>query len=67
MTNLHQNQSKDRRATMTAEQRSNLERLALVTERFHQRNLRMDLGLRIGFRKLEESPSEARLALAGVK
>lgn len=66
MTNLHQTQ-RDRRATMTPEQRSNLERLAMVTERFHQRNLRMAYGLQHGFRKLEESPSEARIALAGVK
>jgi hypothetical protein len=58
MTNLTTKQSKDRRATMTAEQRANLERLALVTERFHQRNLRMDRGLRFGFRKLEASDSQ---------
>lgn len=66
MTNLHQAQSRDRRATMTAEQRANLERLALVTERFHVRNDRMARGLEIGFRQLEAN-SEARLALAEVK
>jgi hypothetical protein len=52
---------------MSIEQRKRLDQLGIVTERFRQRNLRMDLGLRIGFRKLEESPSEARIALAGVK
>jgi hypothetical protein len=67
VTDLHQIQSQERRATMSAEQRAALEQLAIVTERFHQRNLRMDLGLRIGFRKLEESPSDARIALNGVK
>ncbi len=67
MTNLHQNQSAERRATMSHDQRARLEQLAIVTERFHQRNLRMALGLRIGFRKLEDSPSDARIALAGIK
>jgi hypothetical protein len=52
---------------MSPEQRKRLDQLGIVTERFRQRNQRMDLGLRIGFRKLEESPSEARIALAGVK
>lgn len=33
--------------------RVHLATLAAVTERFHQQNLRMDLGLRIGFRELE--------------
>lgn len=67
MTDLHQTQAAERRATMSAEQRARLEQLAIVTERFRQRNLRMARGLSIGFRKLEESPSEARIALAGVK
>lgn len=68
MTNLHANQSRDRRVTMTQEQRANLDKLALVTERFHQRNLRMARGLEHGFRALEQEPtSNARIALAEVK
>jgi len=66
VTDLHQRQSRDRRATMTTEQRANLERLALVTERFHARNDRMARGLQIGFRQLETT-NEARAALAEIK
>jgi hypothetical protein len=51
---------------MTTEQRANLERLALVTERFHARNDRMARGLQIGFRQLETT-NEARAALAEIK
>ncbi len=58
MSNLTTKQSRDRRATMSAEQRANLERLALVTERFNQRNVRMARGLQFGFRKLEASDSQ---------
>jgi hypothetical protein len=53
---------------MSAEQRANLERLALVTERFRVRNERMTRGLQHGFKALEQEPtSDARIALAGVR
>lgn len=58
MSNLTTKQSRDRRASMSAEQVANLDRLALVTQRFQQRNLRMARGLQFGFRKLEASDSE---------
>ena len=51
-------QSKDRRATMTPTQRADLERLGIVTQRFHARNIRMARGLEFGFRKLEASVSQ---------
>ncbi|MFA5054461.1 MAG: hypothetical protein WC565_10400 [Parcubacteria group bacterium] len=61
-------QSRDRRSTMNQTQRADLERLALVTERFRLRNVRMARGLERGFRALEqESTSDARIALAEVK
>lgn len=49
---------KSRRDTMTAEQRKDLDILALVTARYHQRNLRMARGLQIGFRKLEAQDND---------
>lgn len=54
---------------MTREQRADLERLALVTERFRLRNVRMARGLEQGFRALEQgtTSSDARIALAEVK
>jgi hypothetical protein len=68
MTNLTTKGSRDRRATMSAEQVANLDRLALVTERFRVRNERMSRGLERGFKALEQEPtSDARIALAGVK
>ncbi|MFA5053709.1 MAG: hypothetical protein WC565_06610 [Parcubacteria group bacterium] len=68
MTNLTNQQSRDRRATMSAEQRANLDRLALVTERFRLRNVRMTRGLEHGFKALEhERTSDARIALSEVK
>ena len=69
MTNLSSQHSKDRRASMSHEQRANLDRLALVTERFRLRNVRMARGLEHGFRALEQSSasSDARIALAEVK
>jgi len=68
MTNLTTQQSRDRRATMTTEQRANLERLALVTERFRLRNVRMTRGLERGFKALEQEPtSDARIVLSEVK
>ena len=68
MTNLTNQQSRDRRATMSAEQRANLDRLALVTERFRLRNVRMTRGLEHGFKALEQEPtSDARIALSEVK
>lgn len=61
-------QSRDRRSTMNQTQRADLERLALVTERFRLRNVRMARGLERGFRALEqESTSNARIVLAEVK
>jgi hypothetical protein len=46
------------RVVLTAEAptdpRGGLGALIAVTERFRQQNARMDLGLRIGFRQLEE-------------
>lgn len=66
MTNLHQAQSRDRRATMTTEQRANLDRLALVIERYRVHNDRFARGLEIGFRQLEAT-NAARIALAEVK
>lgn len=66
---IHSQQSHDRRSTMTREQRADLERLALVTERFRLRNVRMARGLEQGFRALEQgtTSSDARIALAEVK
>lgn len=61
-------QSRDRRSTMTQTQRADLERLALVTERYRLSNVRMARGLERGFRALEqESTSDARIVLAEVK
>jgi hypothetical protein len=61
-------QSHNRRSTMNQTQRADLERLALVTERFRLRNVRMARGLERGFRALEqESTSNARIALGEVK
>lgn len=68
MSKSRTNESRDRRATMSREQQANLDRLAMVTERFRLRNVRMARGLEHGFRELErESSSDARIALAGVK
>jgi len=58
MSNLTTKQSRDRRATMSPTQLADLERLAIVTQRFHARNIRMDRGLEFGFRKLEASDSQ---------
>lgn len=53
---------------MSSQQRADLERLALVIERFRLRNVRMARGLERGFRALEqESSSDARIALESVK
>lgn len=68
MSDLTSQQSHDRRATMSSQQRADLERLALVIERFRLRNVRMARGLERGFRALEqESSSDARIALESVK
>ena len=49
------------------EQRDGMVRLALVTERFRLRNVRMAKGLELGFRRLEQGSYDARQALAQVR
>ena len=58
MTELERRISEGRRATMTPTQRANLERLAISNERFSQRIARLERGLEIGFRNIEQSSNK---------
>lgn len=59
MSTLLKNLHAERRRNMSPEQRANLERLAIVIERFRLRNLRMARGLEIGFRSIERENGKA--------
>lgn len=56
---------RDRKTTMTIEQRANLELLAIVTNRLALRNERLERGLQFGFRTRDNDSETSRLTPLG--